>query len=147
MSGRHLVALAVYLILRRGDDVLVIRRQGGGWRDGSFTLPAGHVDEGESARAAMRREAREEVGIEVADPDLELVHTMHRNGPTPYVDLYFRAVRWTGEPTICEPHKASDLTWVPLADPPADTVSTVSAALAHVRRREPYGDDAWPASP
>ena len=148
MTERPKTTLAVYLLLQRDDDLLFIRRQNSGWRDGSYTLVAGHVDEGESARAAMVREAAEEVGVVTMEHDLELVHTMHRNDRSPYVDLYFRCTRWTGEPVVMEAHKAGDLIWAPSRDLPEDVIDTVRLAIDAIVDGRAYSDDGWaPSSP
>ena len=83
----------MYGVLRRDDRVLLLRRTGSGFHDGELALPAGHVDEGESALAAIVRELAEEVAIEVRPQDCVLALTGHsgpeRPGDDTYVDLYF----------------------------------------------------------
>jgi 8-oxo-dGTP diphosphatase len=51
----------------RGDAVLLVER-GKGALAGMWSLPGGHIEPGETARAAALREVREETGIE-ADID------------------------------------------------------------------------------
>ena len=43
--------LATHLLLTRGQTLLLIRRANTGWMDGHWSLPAGHVEAGESAAA------------------------------------------------------------------------------------------------
>ena len=45
----------------RGDEVLLIERAKGALK-GQWSLPGGHIEAGETARAAARREVREETG-------------------------------------------------------------------------------------
>lgn len=112
---RHTTRAAVYVILEKDNRVLLIRRFNTGYRDGEYTLPAGHVDPNETYQQTGVREALEEVCVTIKPEDLSLVHVMQRHeGDVDVVDFYFRASAWTGEPRIGEPHKADDLQWVPV---------------------------------
>ena len=52
---------AVYGLVQHGQEVLLVR----GWRNGKYGLPGGGVAPGERLEAALKREVREETGIEV----------------------------------------------------------------------------------
>ncbi len=67
---------SVGMIVRKGDDILLIERQKFPF---GFACPAGHVDEGESFKEAAVRELREEVGLETSA--LELVFEGDINNP------------------------------------------------------------------
>lgn len=71
MSERHKIAAAVHLLIfdDRGQ-LLMLRRANTGYEDGKWTVPAGHIDAGESASQAACREAMEELGILVEPSDL-----------------------------------------------------------------------------
>ena len=134
----YLLIPASYLILRRGDDVLLSRRQGTGWRDGYWSLPAGHVEAGESAIAACVREAAEEIGVVVRPDDLVPLCTVHRTGGTGQqvderVDFFFATEVWSGEPTNLEPDKCAELAWFALKDLPSPVVDPVDKVLAGLR--------------
>lgn len=146
MTERAKTVLAVYLLLERRGDVLLIRRRNSGWQDGRYTLVAGHVDAGEPARAAMAREAQEEVGVSLDETDLELVHAMHRSDRQPYLDLYFRCSRWSGEPQLMEPDKADDLLWAERARLPDKVIDSVRRALGAIDAGQTYSEDGWPDS-
>ena len=95
---------------------------------------AGHVEPGETAYDAARREAVEELGI--VDVALEFAFTMQRSqfGPAieERVDWFFTARSWTGEPRIIEPEKAAELAWFPLDALPEPMVPHEAHALAHL---------------
>lgn len=133
MPERFKAAVAVYGLLRRGDRLLLLRRANSGFHDGELALPAGHVDEGESALAAIVRELGEEVVVDVRPQDCRLALTGHagpeRPGDDAYVDLYFTVDRWVGEPRIGEPEKAVELVWVSVGDLPSDVVSFMAEAI------------------
>ena len=67
MSDRFKLIAAVYLLFRRGDEILLLLRANTGYEDGKYGLVSGHVDGDEPLAAAAAREAREEAGVEI-DP-------------------------------------------------------------------------------
>jgi len=125
---RFQVVPAAYLVLVRDQEVLLQRRHGTGYMDDLWACAAaGHVEAGESVLAAAVREAREELGIEVAESDLEPLTSLHRTGANgraidERVDWFFACRTWAGEPELQEPDKAEALRWWPLSDLPDDTV-------------------------
>jgi 8-oxo-dGTP pyrophosphatase MutT (NUDIX family) len=132
MSERFSVKFAVYLLLRDGDRVLLSKRENTGWKDGWWSLVAGHVDGGEAAEMAMIREAKEEAGIDVAPENLKLVYTMHRlsNEVTDeYVDLFFECTEWSGEITNMEPQKCGGLEWFSANTLPNDTLGYIKKVI------------------
>lgn len=75
--------LAAYALIERGDAVLLTRLSPLSHHTGSWTLPGGGVDHGESPAAAVVREVREECGLEVALGELLTVHHTHFTGTAP----------------------------------------------------------------
>lgn len=121
---RHSLIPSVFLVFRKGDSVLLVRRFNTGYSDGLLTPPAGHVEAGEKFTRAAIREAREEVGIYLEEEDLQLLHVVQRKvgTNTDRIDVYFLVDRWEGEVCNNEPHKCSELVWVPLANFPEDII-------------------------
>jgi len=123
LGHRSLLVAAAYVVLRRGDDVLLQLRAGTGYMDGRWAVLAGHVDPGESVHEAAVREAYEEGGVRVDPADLvplTALHRFERGGPAveQRLDAFFLARSWTGEPTRREPDKSADMRWFPLTDLP-----------------------------
>jgi ADP-ribose pyrophosphatase YjhB (NUDIX family) len=58
--------LFVGAVVRRGDEVLLVRQSPGHSLGGQWTVPWGRVDPGESPMAAAIREVHEEAGVEAA---------------------------------------------------------------------------------
>ena len=56
--------LFVGAVVRRSDEILLVRQAPGHSLAGQWTLPWGRVDAGESPMAAAVREVREEAGVE-----------------------------------------------------------------------------------
>jgi NAD+ diphosphatase len=55
----------VIVLIRKGDHFLLVRNVS--WPDGRFSLIAGFLDFGESLEECVRREVREEAGVEVTN--------------------------------------------------------------------------------
>jgi 8-oxo-dGTP diphosphatase len=105
--------LAVYLILRRGDEVLFGLRQGTGYRDGEWGLPSGKLEAGERLIDAMVREAREEVGLELEPTSLRIATAVERDTDTGlWLDVFYECDVWHGEPVNGEPAKCAELRWL-----------------------------------
>jgi len=118
VTDRFRVVPASYVFLLRGEvEVLLQLRQNTGYMDGHWAAAAaGHVERGETAYDAARREAREEIAVE--DLVLEFVTSMqrtrHADPIDERIDFFFTARSWTGVPRIVEPAKAAALEWFPL---------------------------------
>ncbi|MBL7259324.1 NUDIX hydrolase [Paractinoplanes lichenicola] len=143
-------AVAVYGILRDGPRLLLMRRANTGYRDGQYSLPAGHLDGGEDAISGLIRELREELAIEVNPPDCHLALLLHSAAEdaddSEYLNLFFNVDTWSGEPRIAEPDKCSELQWFDEHALPADLVDYVRVALAAIARGEPLALHGWRAT-
>lgn len=140
---RHSVVPAVYIVFRDGDKVLLLKRANTGYRDGEYSMPAGHLDGGESALTAAVREAEEEVGVRIKPEDLRLVHTQHRlaeEGDHERINLFFEAKKWSGELTNAEPHKCAEIRWCKLSELPQNMVPELQHMLPLYQKGKPYGD-------
>ena len=105
------IPTGVHVVLERAGKVLLMRRAGTGFFDGLYSLPGGHVEPGESLRAAAVREVSEEIGIELTAADLEHLGVVHRRSDTNRIDFFLKASRWSGEPAIRESDKCDALFW------------------------------------
>jgi 8-oxo-dGTP diphosphatase len=52
-------------VAARGEKLLLIQRAPGIDKGGAWCFPGGHVEHGETPRVAVRREFREELGLEI----------------------------------------------------------------------------------
>lgn len=142
-TERFTLRAAVYLLLVKDGKILLLRRFNTGWRDGEYTLPAGHVDGNEAIRAELCREAMEEIGITIRPTDLQFAHVMHHHGNHEYIDFYFVAKIWDGEPANCEPNKCDDIQWVSPDDLPENVIPNVRQALELYSAGERYSEFGW----
>jgi len=140
MPPRFRAAVAVYALLTRDDQLLLVRRAGSGYHDGELSLPAGHVEEGEDAVTAVVREVHEELGLVLDPAACHLALTGHsgpeRPGDDTYVDLFFLVSSWSGEPVNAEPDRCQELVWVTPDALPADVIPFVADAVAAATRAD-----------
>ena len=118
--------VAAYALIVRDDAVLLTRISARGAHPGSWTLPGGGIEHGESPRTAVIREVREECGVECAVGELLAVHDDHFDGTAPTgrhedfhgVHLVFSATIDDGaEPVVTEQGGTTDaVAWVAVGD-------------------------------
>lgn len=118
MTDRFSLVPAAYVFLRRdgpdGPEVLLQLRQHTGFMDDHYAAgAAGHVERGETAYDAARREALEELGVELSGLTFQATLQRTRRGADidERVDFFFTAESWTGEPTVRETDKCAELRW------------------------------------
>lgn len=121
----------VLVLLIRDETVLLALRSGTGYADGQWNAPSGKLEDGEDALTAIVREAREEIGLELAPGQLRFVATVHHRSPEAQgrLGLFFTTDTWVGEPVNAEPHKCAGLSWFPLRELPANTVPYTAAGI------------------
>lgn len=132
--------VCAYLILKQGENVLLLLRQNTGYCDGMYGLVSGHVEEGEPASAAMVREAYEEAGIELLPSQIKVCHIMHRKSERLNVDIFFECRLWQGFLVNREPEKCAALEYFPLDHLPANTIPYIAQAL---RAENFYSEHGW----
>ncbi|WP_410575649.1 NUDIX domain-containing protein [Amycolatopsis sp. cmx-4-61] len=97
----------VLIILERGEQVLLATRANTGYADGQWNLPSGKLEEGEDLVAAIIREAREEIDVEVDRDDLEMVTSVHYLNPEGQAGSGFSSVRGDGRVNHAMPSRTS----------------------------------------
>jgi 8-oxo-dGTP diphosphatase len=135
--------VTVHLFFIRGDTILVSRRLNTGYRDGEYSVPAGHLDGGETVMSAAVREAAEEVGVQLDPAHLRFCGVMHRLEDDERVDFFVRVDAWPGEPFNSEPDKCDDLRWVAIDDLPQNTVPYVRRALRNYLSGVVFDEFGW----
>ncbi len=94
MQRTENVELTVLCLITDGDRMLLQNRVKRDWQ--GYTLPGGHVEPGESFVDAVKREMKEETGLEIAHPKLVGVKQFPiKNGR--YVVLLFKAEEFSGK--------------------------------------------------
>lgn len=126
----HVVLPSVNVYIIAGNKLLLGRRVNTGWMDGMLCPPGGHVEKGETPSAAIIREIKEELGVEVQSSDLEFVCVAARNNsPTEYVAYEFAIRDKDYAFHNAEPTKCSELVWADLDDLPSDIIKDFESVI------------------
>jgi 8-oxo-dGTP diphosphatase len=138
-----LMPVAVHLFFFKDNRVLLLRRFKTGWQDGNYSVPAGHVDAGETVTAASIREAREETGVDLLAENIKVVHVMHRKSEEERIDFFLTVSSWTGEITNQEPHKCDDLRWFSPGALPVNLIPYVKQGLDNYQKGILFSEHGW----
>lgn len=96
-------------VLRRDDAVLIAQRPADKHGEGLWEFPGGKIEASETPHAALVRELREELGIEVHAS--EAMMSLSHEYPARRVHLEFLSVvHWSGEPHGAE---GQQIRWCP----------------------------------
>ena len=135
-----------YLILIKDNKILLSRRFNTGYKDGNYSVVAGHLDGNETFIQAMVRESKEEAGIDIKPESLEVVHVMHRKTPNENeerIDFFIAAKDWKGDLKIMEPHKCDDLKWFELGNLPNNVIPYIRQAVDCILKNIFYSEFGW----
>lgn len=135
---------AVFIMLLNQDSVLLQLRSNTGWFDNHYSLPSGIKEEKEPLNVAAVREAYEELGVRIDPADVALVHMMHNlTTGEEWIGAFFAVTKWKRRPKIKEPHKHSEIKWVPLNDLPSNVSPYVKQALQCYLAGAPFSLFGW----
>jgi mutator protein MutT len=107
------------LIINDNNQVLLIKRGSKAKSErGVWSRPGGGVEEGESPEEAVKREIKEELGIEIEilEP-LDFIEHLSDTGQH-WIALGYLAKVKNGEPRIMEPEKIEEIKWFSLDEIP-----------------------------
>ena len=145
MEERYKSKIVVDLLLKRKnengkEEILLLLRENTGYLDGYYDLPGGHVDENEDLFAAMIREAKEEIGIDIFREDMKVVHIYHnfRNG---MLKFGFSANRYEGRLINNEPEKCKELKWFETENLPENIIPRIREEILNVENDVFYSYD------
>jgi len=130
MSERYRFPVLVHTLIFSADQLLLLRRAGTGRFDGLWAPPGGHVEPGESPRAAAVRETREEIGFRLHSAQLRAAGLMHYASEGGGFNLLFAAMLEAQRIPQFDRTIADAAQWWPKASLPRARVPWLDAALA-----------------
>lgn len=132
-----------YAFFIQKNKILLSVRKNTGYMDGWYSVPAGHIEDGESLTKGTCREIREETGVKVKPIDIELVHVMHRKSDDIRMDFFFLIKKYSGVPKNTEPEKCSSMEWFPINTLPKKTIPYIKEAIAHYLSSTFFSEFGW----
>ena len=111
-NKRH-PGVGIGVILLKDDKILIGKRKGNyaPW----YSIPGGHLEEGESFVETAIREVKEETGISIHQLEVIAVtnnlDTYKKEG-IHHVSVILLTKDFTGEPQIMEPNKCEEWIWI-----------------------------------
>ena len=147
-KDRYKIINTVHLYYRKGNKILLSKRQNTGFKDGEYVLVGGHVEKDETLIEAIIREVKEELGIVIHSNELSLAHVMHRRkysvedddrveffflfSPMKEYEFYNR------ETEFC-----SELSWFSLNNIPTNTADYILNVIENVEKNNLYSTFGW----
>lgn len=143
-KDRFKTTVAVNLILRRDDEILLLKRANTGNQDGMYNVIAGHLEQDELGSEAIIREAREETGITIEPNNLKFVHFVQRlpvnDNDEEYIDLFYEASVWQGDVINNEPDKCESLDWFRIDNLPNNTIPLLPVVIKKITNGQMYSE-------
>jgi len=127
--------VGVAVLVRRGDGALLMELRKGAHGAGTWSVPGGKLERGESVLQCAARELLEETGLAPAGIRETGVYTLtHFEGGDSWVTLYC-CVDLPGYPVaqVTEPEKCAEWRWVPWV-PPGPAPETLFSCFASLMR-------------
>ena len=128
MEIKHIGAGCGVIVMRdgkillglRNDDPLLANSEL--HEEGTWTMPGGNIEYGETFEEAGIREAKEETGILVKDLEVICVQT-DKNEYAHYISVGMIAHNFVGEPSVMEPNEIIKWEWFELEKLPKNIFS------------------------
>lgn len=110
-TSQRIVRVGVGILVVRQGKLLLGRRLGSHGA-GTWSLPGGKLEYGESIEECARRELKEETGLDLGAVELgPYTNDVFSDVQEHYVTLFVLARNCQGEPVNLEPHKCEGWSW------------------------------------
>jgi len=131
------VQVGVGVFVKRKGKILVGKRKGSHGA-GTWALPGGHLEPGESFEACCKREVLEETGLIVNNiSPVVFTNDIFRDEGLHYITLFFEGEYQSGEAIVAEPHHCEEWRWVSLNAIPQPVFLPLSNALKQIHENLP----------
>lgn len=115
MSALYVVNVEA-AVVNDGDYLVIVRGEDEDHAPGTLAFPGGKVEESGAAddvlERALRREVREEVAVEVSDPEYVESKSFVADDGTNCVDLVYLCRHASGTPIAASPEEVAEVAWL-----------------------------------
>jgi 8-oxo-dGTP diphosphatase len=126
------------MILKNGKVLMGKRKTSHGV--GEYAFPGGHLEYMESFEDCVRRETREECGVEIKNIKFLHVGNVFHYAPKHYVNLVLLADWESGEPQVLEEDKIEGWQWYELDNLPEPVFIQTGLAIESYKTGQNYYD-------
>lgn len=135
----------ISIILKKDNQILLLKRMNTGFADDLYAFPAGKVDGNEPMFQAAVREVKEELGVMLDEQSSKVVHVCHYKGINDFEGLsfYVLAEKWEGEPRNSEPDRHEYIKWFDIDKLPSDLITIHSFCFDKIQENIFYSEFGW----
>jgi 8-oxo-dGTP diphosphatase len=126
------------MVFKDGKVLMGKRKNSHG--SGQWAPPGGYFEHGESFEGAVKREVKEESGIEIQNIRFLSLYNEKDHMPKHMVNIGFVADWKSGEPVVLEPEKCEGWEWYEVDNLPEPLFATVSNYLEALKTGKNYFD-------
>jgi 8-oxo-dGTP diphosphatase len=143
----HDIRPNVQCLLRKGSQILLGKRKGDPKEKagGTYGVPAGHIEEGESILACAQRELKEETGITADFKDMEtvcLAEETSAGNDRHYLHIGVLISEWGGQIQNMEPDKCAGWEWFKIDNLPSPLFSATKKVIDSWRDNSAFSVEA-----
>jgi len=123
------------------DGKYLIGKRKGSHGQGDFASPGGHLEYMESIEECVKREVKEETGMEVDNVRFLRVMNVKDYAPKHYIDIACVCDWKSGEPRVMEPEKCESWAWYGLDELPMPLFKSWPSIVEALRTGRNYFDN------
>ncbi|HVZ67164.1 MAG TPA: NUDIX domain-containing protein [Patescibacteria group bacterium] len=138
MNGNRPKVGVGVMIFKNGKILLGKRKSSHG--KGEYAWPGGHLEHMESFEECIRREVREETGMEIKNIKFLRLMNFKNYAPKHYVDICLVADWKSGKPKVLEKDKCESWDWYDLDNLPKPLFGAEDSAIIAYKTGKNYFD-------
>jgi 8-oxo-dGTP diphosphatase len=125
--------VGIGVFVNRNGKILVGKRKGAHGA-GTWALPGGHLEPGESFETCCKREVLQETGLIINDlSPVVFTNDVFHDEDLHYITLFFKGEYQSGEAIVAEPQECEEWRWVSLDHIPQPIFLPLRNALKQIR--------------